>query len=304
MKKIMVIGSLNMDLVAKVEKMPRVGETIFGSTFKQIPGGKGANQAAAGARLGGCIRMLGSVGEDGFGDVLIQSLQKDGVNIDGISRAKEAPTGTALIVVDGNGDNSIVVISGANFHITEQDIDFAMDKMESCEIVVLQLEVPLNIVRYALKKAKALGKYTILNPAPAVALDQEIIENVDLLIPNETELEILSGVGIHTEEDILQGARIMMEKGVKELIVTLGERGCVYVSDQTMKQYPAYKVHAVDTTAAGDSFTAAIAVGLSENKKIEEIIDFAMKVGALTVTKEGAQSSLPYRNEVENFKGE
>ena len=302
MKNICVIGSLNMDLVVNVDTMPKPGQTIIGSNFKEVPGGKGANQAVAMARLNGNVTMIGKVGEDGFGQTLINSLKNDKVDTTYIQTAKGA-TGVALITVDKNAQNSIVVSPGANFEVKEDDIDNNIEAIKNSDIVVLQLETPLDTIKYALNKAKELNKYTILNPAPAVKLDDEIIKNIDLLTPNETELEIISGVSIETEEDIQKAAQIMIEKGVKELIVTLGSKGSLYINKEKSMFKKAYKVEAVDTTAAGDSYTGALAVALSQDKGMEEAMDFASKVGALSVLKEGAQSSLPTLEDVENFRG-
>lgn len=303
MKNICVIGSLNMDLVVNVDTMPKPGQTIIGSNFKEVPGGKGANQAVAMARLNGNVSMIGKVGEDGFGQTLINSLKNDKVDTTYIQTSKGA-TGVALITVDKNAQNSIVVSPGANFEVKEDDIDNNIEAIKNSDIVVLQLETPLNTIKYALNKAKELNKYTILNPAPAVKLDDEIIKNVDLLTPNETELEIISGVSIETEEDIQKAAQIMIEKGVKELIVTLGSKGSLYINKEKSMFKKAYKVEAVDTTAAGDSYTGALAVALSQDKNIEDAMDFASKVGALSVLKEGAQSSLPTLEDVKNFRGQ
>ena len=302
MKNICVIGSLNMDLVVNVDIMPKPGQTIIGSNFKEVPGGKGANQAVAMARLNGNVSMIGKVGEGGFGQTLINSLKNDKVDTTYIQTSKGA-TGVALITVDKNAQNSIVVSPGANFEVKEDDIDNNIEAIKNSDIVVLQLETPLNTIKYALNKAKELNKYTILNPAPAVKLDDEIIKNVDLLTPNETELEIISGVSIETEEDIQKAAQIMIEKGVKELIVTLGSKGSLYINKEKSMFKKAYKVEAVDTTAAGDSYTGALAVALSQDKNIEDAMDFASKVGALSVLKEGAQSSLPTLEDVKNFRG-
>ena len=302
MKNICVIGSLNMDLVVNVDTMPKPGQTIIGSNFKEVPGGKGANQAVAMARLNGNVSMIGKVGEDGFGQTLINSLKNDKVDTTYIQTANGA-TGVALITVDKNAQNSIVVSPGANFEVKEDDIDNNIEAIKNSDIVVLQLETPLNTIKYALNEAKELNKYTILNPAPAVKLDDEIIKNVDLLTPNETELEIISGVSIETEEDIHRASQIMIEKGVKELIVTLGSKGSLYINKEKSMFQKSYKVEAIDTTAAGDSYTGALAVALSNDKTIEEAMDFASKVGALSVLKEGAQSSLPTLEDVENFRG-
>ena len=302
MKNICVIGSLNMDLVVNVDTMPKPGQTIIGSNFKEVPGGKGAKQAVAMARLNGNVSMIGKVGEDGFGQTLINSLKNDKVDTTYIQTTKGS-TGVALITVDKNAQNSIVVSPGANFEVKEEDIDNNIEAIKNSDIVVLQLETPLNTIKYALNKAKELNKYTILNPAPALKLDDEIIKNVDLLTPNETELEIISGVSIENEEDIQKAAQIMIEKGVKELIVTLGSKGSLYINKEKSMFKKAYKVEAIDTTAAGDSYTGALAVALSNDKDVEEAMDFASKVGALSVMKEGAQSSLPTLEDVKNFRG-
>lgn len=212
MKKIVVIGSLNMDLVANVHTMPKVGETVIGSGFKQLPGGKGANQAVAIARLGGKATMLGKVGDDGFGQRMREALKNDGVDVGHVEEIKSCPTGVALITVDEKAQNAIVVVPGANFHMTREDIDSHEELLREAAMVVLQMEIPLEVVQYALKKAKALGKYTILNPAPARHLNDEIIRYVDLLVPNETELEIVSGMDVEAEKDILRACKVLMDR--------------------------------------------------------------------------------------------
>ena len=300
MKNICVIGSLNMDLVVNVDTMPKPGQTLLGGNFKEVPGGKGANQAVAMARLEGNVSMIGKVGKDGFGKTLIKALNNDNVNTNHVHIAN-CSTGVAFITVDKNAQNAIVVAPGANFQLTKDDIDKNIDCIKNSDIVVIQLETPLKTVKYALQVAKGLNKYTILNPAPAVKLDDEIIGHVDLLTPNETELEIISEIKIENEDDINKAAKKMIEKGVKELIVTLGSKGSLYINEEKSFFKPAYTVEAVDTTAAGDSFTGALAVSLSNNKTMEEAMDFASKVGALSVMKEGAQSSLPTLKDVENF---
>lgn len=299
---ITVVGSLNMDLVTKVIVMPRVGETLIGKDYMQIPGGKGANQADAIAKLGSRVKMIGMVGADGFGSDLVESLKRDGVDVSYIKTTKDTPTGIAVIMVNDEGDNSIVVIPGANYELTPKDIDDSLKAIEEAEIVVTQLETPVETVKHTLLKAKEFGKYTILNPAPAAKLDDELIRHIDLLTPNETELEVLSGVKIEKQADILDAARILIDKGIKELIVTMGDKGALYVNESENNIYPAFRVNPVDTTAAGDSFTGGLAVALSEGKTVKDAINFASKVGALTVTREGAQSSLPTREEVEKFK--
>ncbi|RDY27621.1 ribokinase [Romboutsia weinsteinii] len=301
MEKICVIGSLNMDLVVNVCEMPKKGQTLIGSNFKEIPGGKGANQAVAAARLGGDVYMIGKVGNDGFGESLLKQLRADKVNTDYV-QVEEGPSGVALITVDKNAENSIVVSPGANFKLTEVDIDRCIDGIKESSTVVIQLETPIDTIKYALEKSKELGKFTILNPAPAVKLSDDIIKNVDLLTPNETELEILSGVSIKCEDDIKKAANVMLEKGVKQLIVTLGSKGSLYLDKDNMEFKKSYKVEAVDTTAAGDSYTGALSVAFSQNKSVDEAMDFASKVGALCVTKIGAQTSIPSLYDIENYQ--
>ena len=301
MKNICVIGSLNMDLVVNVDTMPKPGQTLLGGNFKEVPGGKGANQAVAMARLGGKVSMIGKVGNDSFGKTLINALNNDNVNTNHIHTAN-CSTGVAFITVDKNAQNAIVVAPGANFELSKDDIDKNIDCIKNSDIVVIQLETPLETVKYALQIAKDLNKYTILNPAPAIKLNDDIIKNVDLLTPNETELEIISEMKIESKDDINKAAKKMIEKGIKELIVTLGSKGSLYINEEKSFFKSAYKVEAVDTTAAGDSFTGALAVALSNNKNIEEAMDFASKVGALSVMKEGAQSSLPTLKDVDNFR--
>lgn len=301
MKNICVIGSLNMDLVVNVDTMPKPGQTLLGGNFKEVPGGKGANQAVAMARLGGKVSMIGKVGNDSFGKTLINALNNDNVNTNHIHTAN-CSTGVAFITVDKNAQNAIVVAPGANFELSKDDIDKNIDCIKNSDIVVIQLETPLETVKYALQIAKDLNKYTILNPAPAIKLNDDIIKNVDLLTPNETELEIISEMKIESEDDINKAAKKMIEKGIKELIVTLGSKGSLYINEEKSFFKSAYKVEAVDTTAAGDSFTGALAVALSNNKNIAEAMDFASKVGALSVMKEGAQSSLPTLKDVDNFR--
>lgn len=301
MKKICVIGSLNMDLVVNVDEMPKKGQTLIGGNFKEVPGGKGANQAVAIAKLGGDVSMIGKVGNDGFGQTLINALKANNVKTDYI-QIENCSSGVAMITVDKNAENSIVVAPGANFRVLREDIDKCIDSIKQSDIVVVQLETPLDTIKYALQESKQLDKYTILNPAPAVKLDEDIIKNVDLLTPNETELEILSGVKIENEEDIIKAGQVMIQKGVKQLIVTLGSKGSLYIDKDNVKFKESYKVDAIDTTAAGDSYTGALSVALSQDKDIEEAMDFASKVGALCVMKEGAQTSLPTIQDVLNFR--
>jgi ribokinase len=298
---ITVVGSLNMDLVTYTGRMPVTGETIMGKSFRQIPGGKGANQADAIAKLGAKVKMIGCVGCDDMGNTLLEALQNDGVDVAMVKRVEGISTGIASITVDASGNNCIIVVPGANYKLSIGDLEASYEVIQNSEVVVAQLEVPIEAVKFAIKTAKQMGKLTILNPAPAIELEDEFLSNVDILVPNDTELELLSGIKVNKVGDLESAAQVLINKGVRELIVTLGSKGCIHINKSGSKAYPAYKVSAIDTTAAGDSFIGAVAVAISEGKSLEEAIIFATAVGALTVTKEGAQSSLPVREEVEAF---
>ena len=298
---ITVVGSLNMDLVTYVDKMPKPGQTVMGRSFKQMAGGKGANQADAIAKLGATVKMIGCIGDDDLGRTLISSLKKDGVDISGVSTVGEVSTGIASITVDADGNNCIAVVPGANNMLTVDRINLSMKAIYESDIVVAQLEVPMDTIKYAMKAAKNFGKLTILNPAPAMELDDEILREVDYLIPNDTELEVISGINIENDDDMRRAAGILINRGVSDLIVTLGDKGCMHFNSRGEKKYDAYSVRAVDTTAAGDRFIGALAVSLHQGKKIEDAIQYAMAVGAITVTRIGAQSSLPNACEVDAF---
>lgn len=306
-KQITVIGSLNMDLVVTADRLPIGGETIMGNGFSTIPGGKGANQAAAIARLGGNVHMIGRVGDDDFGQTLIRGLKHDGVNTEAIHVVENTSTGVALITVQASGENSIIVVAGANGKLTPADIEAEVERIGKSDVLVAQLETPLDGIIQAFAMAKGLESkeskvYTILNPAPARPLPEVLLANVDLLTPNESELALLSGKPVNHMDDVKEAAQVLFSRGVKEMVVTLGSEGAMYLNHEGRTHHqPAFKVKAVDTTAAGDSFTGALAVMLSEGKDIEEAMAFACKVGAITVQTLGAQSSLPHRAAVETF---
>ncbi|MGL4732982.1 MAG: ribokinase [Fusobacteriaceae bacterium] len=303
MKKIVVLGSINMDLVTFCERSPRGGETLFGKEFRQIPGGKGANQAVAMGKLGADVIMLGKVGTEGMGETLLNSMKKDGVKTDKIEKSS-LTTGIAKIIVEENGQNRILVVPGANGDVDNTYIERNIETIKNSDILVCQLEIPIESVKYAFGKAKEMGKITVLNPAPAAHLDEEIIKNSDYIIPNETELEIITGIKTDTLEGVKEAAASLLQKGVKGLLITLGSKGSLYIDRDREIMTPAYKVKAIDTTAAGDSFIGGFVKGISQGMEIGQAIELGTKVAAISVTRVGAQTSLPTQEEVKNFRGE
>lgn len=299
MKKIVVIGSLNIDFVVDVAEMPRVGETLLAEEFHLIPGGKGANQACAVAKLGGEVTMLGAIGQDMYGDLLVNSLKKAGVCVEHLNRLEQVSTGIALITVNQAGNNSIIVIQGANKKVDCAYIDRNMDVIRACDIVIFQLEIPLDTVEYAAKKAKELGKTVILDPAPAQRdLPDTLLQNVDIIKPNETELMTL--IGAENLDNLDQATAVLHRRGAEQVVVTLGGDGA-YLAPKGRKGtrfYADQSVKVVDTTAAGDSFTAALSVSLAKGEPIEDAIQLAMNVADIVITRKGAQSSIPTMEEV------
>lgn len=298
MNRIVVIGSLNIDLVVNVEDFPKPGETLTSLSYKEIPGGKGANQAVAAAKLNANVAIIGKVGTDGHGDVLLDNLKEHGVDTSYIKR--EDTTGKAFINVDADGENHIVLVPGANYKVTKQDIDDNMALIEESDMLILQMEIPLPVIEYALEVGKKLDKKMIFNPAPAQKIDRNLLKNVHTLIPNESELEILTGLPVESKEQIEKAAQSLIELGMNQVIVTIGSQGSLIVTKDEVTHVPALKVETKDTTAAGDSFVGAYSTKLIEGYSAKEAAEFASKVAALTVTKEGAQSSLPTLEEVEN----
>ncbi|SER82451.1 ribokinase [Salipaludibacillus aurantiacus] len=302
MKKIVVIGSLNMDLVTEVNHLVKPGETLSATSFSALPGGKGANQAAAAGKLGADVHMVGKIGADDYGDELLKSLKQASVATDGIQIEKNgSPSGMAFIQVSSTGENSIVLVNGANNNFRPHDLDAIRGVIEQGEIIILQLEVPFETVVMAIDLAKELGKKVILNPAPARYLPGELLKKIDLIIPNEIELETLTGLPAKTENNIYTAANRLLASGAGKVIVTAGDRGCYCVGEGTREHIPSEKVKALDTTAAGDSFIGAVAAGLSEGLTERKAIDLAVKAAAVTVTRKGAQPSLPHRGEVEDY---
>ncbi|MBS6195702.1 MAG: ribokinase [Clostridiales bacterium] len=300
MKKILVIGSLNMDFVIRVKENPKTGETILGESVKLVPGGKGANQAYAAGKLGGNVTMLGAVGTDPYGCQLTENLK--GVNVDttGIRILEGIPTGQAFVSVYDSGDNSIIVIPGCNGAITKEMIDEQIGYIEECDYIIMQLEIPLDVVQHIKDLAVKKGKKVILDPAPAVeGLKEEFWKGVSVVKPNETELAVLTGKEVSTREEIASAARVLVEKGVETVLATLGGEGCLMVNAEGERYFPADRVTCVDSTAAGDSFLAAFTVALSEEWSYEEAIRFAQKTASIVVTRKGAQTSIPWRKELE-----
>jgi ribokinase len=298
MPDILVVGSLNADLVVQAPYFPQPGETISGGDLQVIPGGKGANQAVAAARLGVSVAMLGRVGKDNFGDFLLNNLKSNHVDINYIQR-DDSSTGTAIIVVDANGQNSIVLSAGANGKVSALDLEAA--SFPDFGLLLLQLEIPTPTVLRAAQLAKENGVRVILNPAPAKQLPNELIALADFIIPNETELSLLTS---HKVDDIISAelaARVLLNLGAQNVIVTLGSRGTLTVTKDRCRHIPAFKVEVVDTTAAGDAFIGGFATALLQNKPIEEAISYGCTCGALAITKFGAQPSLPTKEEAERF---
>ena len=301
MKRALVIGSLNMDMTVKVEELPKLGETIFGDDFYESCGGKGANQAVAISKLGMETEMIGMVGKDSQGEKLIQNLNKYGIKSENIIKSDDL-TGRAIITVDKKGDNNIIVIPGSNFKITKEYIQEKQDVIASSDVVILQNEIPFETVEFSLLKAKELGKITIFNPAPARQLSEKIFKNTDYLILNETEMEEIFGIGINDKVYIGRIFHKKKECGIRNIILTLGDNGSVLFSeDDNIKKYDAYEVKAVDTTAAGDSFIGAFTMKICETGDADKAIKYATAVSAIVVTRQGAQDSIPTREEIEKF---
>ena len=298
MGKIVVVGSLNMDVVVGVGRFPKAGETILGNSMWKNPGGKGSNQAYAAAKAGGEVVMLGCIGDDAYGEELKSALADAGVNTDRIKISKANPTGTAFITVDENGQNQIIVIAGTNEECTADYVEYNKEIFEGASYCIVQMEVPEATVWKALELAKKAGVKTILNPAPAEGeLPSEIYPMVDILTPNETELEALSGCRNNSLDFMKQGAELLLEKGTGLVIVTLGEKGALYVSRERSMLIEGFPANAVDTTCAGDCFNGTLAVCLSEGEGVEEAIRNANKASAISVTRKGALPSIPERIE-------
>ena len=298
MHDILVIGSLNADLVVRAPRFPQPGETISGEDLQTLPGGKGANQAVAAARLGTSVSMLGRVGKDNFGDYLLQNLQSNQVDTNHVQR-EDGSTGTAIIIVDSNGQNSIVLSPGANGKVSPTDVETL--PLSGFSLLLLQLEIPIETVLSAARRAKDSGLRVLLNPAPAYSLPDELITRSDYLVPNENELNLLTNQTVNDIPSAERAARILLERGAQTVIVTLGANGALIVTKENSKHIPAFKVNVVDTTAAGDAFIGGFASALLQDKSLEDAVRYGCGCGALATTKFGAQPSLPTKEEVETY---
>ena len=296
MAKILVVGSINMDLVVRVPHSPKPGETVLGGDFETFPGGKGANQAVAAARMGGEVTMVGRVGNDDFGNTLIQGLVEDKIKTTHVIKDSKARTGVAMISVAADGENMIVVASGANANVSVEDVGNTRSLMRETDLLLVQLECPLETVTAAIELAKAYGVPVVLNPAPAQPLPKSLLKNVDYLTPNQNELLILTG-----EANLNDGIDKIQKWGLKNLIITLGANGARVIGEGIDQHLPAHEITAVDTTAAGDAFNGALAVAIAEGKPLLDAVSYGMAAGALASTKRGAQPSLPTREAVENL---
>jgi len=296
--KIVVIGSTNTDMVIKTGNLPAPGETILGGEFFMNPGGKGANQAVATSRLGGDVTFIAKTGNDIFGEQSIENLRREGVNTGNMIVDPENPSGVALITIDSKAENCIVVAPGSNMTLKPKDIEKAIEQIRVAEIILLQLEIPIETVEYAAQIASRNNIKVILNPAPAQKLSNSILKKIHILTPNETETEILTGVKVMNANTAEKAAKILNKKGVEIVIITMGASGAFIHTDSLSELIPAPEVKAVDTTAAGDTFNGALAVAVSEGFSIREAVQFANKAASIAVTRLGAQASTPYRSEV------
>lgn len=296
--KIIVVGSSNMDMVIQTDHIPVPGETVLSGSFFMNPGGKGANQAVAVARLGGEVGFVSKLGNDIFGKQFSKLFNDEGIDTSFIVSADDLPSGVALITVDRSGENSIVVASGANAHLRFADIEPALPLIAQAGIILLQLEIPMDTVNEVVAYAAQKGVKVILNPAPANQLSQELLARIDILTPNKTEAGMLAGMKVVSMETACKAAKAICKQGVKNVVVTMGALGAIICQEGKCTVVEAEKVETVDTTAAGDVFNGALAVALAEGKDLVHAVSFASQAAAISVTRLGAQSSIPYRNEL------
>ncbi|MBQ8047822.1 MAG: ribokinase [Prevotella sp.] len=299
-KKIVVVGSFNTDLVISTDRHPRPGETLIGHGFMANFGGKGANQAVAAARLGGDVAFVACMGRDAYGQQGLEHLEKEGVDTTHITRSEQQPTGIAVITVDAKGENTIIVDSGANGLLSPEDIHQSADVFSQASIILMQLETPIPALTEAARLGKQHGALIVLNPAPApkTPLPLELLQHVDLLIPNQTEAESISGIAVGDLSSAQSAIERLRTMGINNTIITMGSQGASLMEDGEIRLIASYPAHVVDTTAAGDTFCGALCTALSEGKTMAEAADFACKASSITVSRKGAQQSLPYRKEI------
>ncbi len=300
-KTIVVVGSSNTDMIIKVPRIPRPGETVMGGRFTMAAGGKGANQAVAAARAGGKVILIARVGDDVFGEEAVQSFQRDSIDVSCITRDEESPSGIALIFVGEDGENSIAVASGANMTLTPSHIERFSAHISGAHTVLMQLETPLETVIKAASIAADSRRLIILNPAPAREVPPDLLRLISIITPNESEAAVLTGVSIRDDESAGRAADLLLRQGVGTVIITLGARGAFVAEESRRRWVSGFQVKAVDTTAAGDVFNGSLAVGLTEGKSLADAVRFAHAAAALSVTKLGAQPSIPQRHEVDEF---
>ncbi|HWR43855.1 ribokinase [Sporomusa sp.] len=297
---VLVVGSLNMDLVATADRLPATGETVFGSEFATFPGGKGANQAVAAGKLGAKVTMVGCVGQDAFAQELITSLSENNVDTVFVRRADKS-TGTALITVGASGANTIVVVPGANAYCNKEDVDKALKSFDKPGILLVQHEIPADTAQYAIQAAKEAGWTVVLNPAPARAVPEHTLAMVDIITPNETEAAIITGCQVGSPDEAITAGKKLLSLGVKAAVVTLGSQGAICIMANEIFHISSISVEAVDTTAAGDAYTGALAAALAEGWELKDSLRFAAVAAGLSVTKRGAQPALPWRREVDEY---
>jgi ribokinase len=300
-KKIVVVGSSNTDMIIKAPRIPKPGETVLGGHFSMAAGGKGAIQAVAAARAGGDVAFIARVGTDFFGDRAIKSFNADRIDSSLISRDPEAPSGIALVFVGEDGQNSIVVAAGANSKLSRKDVERAEAAIAAARILLMQLEIPMDTILAAAQIANANGVPVILNPAPAQKLSPELLKYISILTPNESEAEVLTGIRISDNNSIGSAAEVLLSQAVETVLITLGPRGAFLATKGSVELVPGFAVRAVDSTGAGDVFCGALAVALSENKSMWDAVTFANAAAAISVTRLGAQPSIPRRHEIERF---
>ncbi|MEP0131808.1 MAG: ribokinase [Eudoraea sp.] len=298
MSEIVVVGSSNTDMVVKTPRFPEPGETILGGDFFMFPGGKGANQAVAAARLGGKINFICCVGDDIFGQNALEGYKKEGININGALIAKGKPSGVALITVNSEGENEIVVASGANNLLSITHLESVSNQIQGADIILTQLETPIPLIGHLASYCRENRQKLIINPAPAQELSDDILKELYLITPNETETRILTGIEVVDETSASRACEALFQKGVKNVLITMGSRGAFFMNSEVNFTAKAQKVDAIDTTAAGDVFNGALAVCLAQKMPWKESIEFANKAAAMSVTKMGAQTSAPYLNEI------